>query len=89
VRSKTVRDIKVVASEELQFEVKCNYGYFALLSNKIIDAVEVLEICRNKELAEKAFDNLKERLSLRRMAASSEQECRKKICSITVRCMRY
>ncbi|MDI9526083.1 MAG: transposase, partial [Pseudomonadota bacterium] len=52
---------------------KRNYGYFALLSNEIKDPVEALEIYRNKDLVEKAFDNLKERLNLRRVAVSSEQ----------------
>jgi len=32
-----------------------------------------LEIYRQKDLVEKAFDNLKERLNLRRLAVSSEQ----------------
>jgi hypothetical protein len=50
-----------------------NYGYFALLSNEIKNSVEALEIYRNKDQVEKAFDNLKERLNLRRMAVTSEQ----------------
>ena len=54
-------------------EAKRNYGYFALLSNEIKDASEALEIYRNKDLVEKAFENLKERLNLRRVAVSSEQ----------------
>jgi len=37
------------------------------------EAAKALEIYRNKDLVEKAFDNLKERLNLRRMAVSSEQ----------------
>jgi transposase len=43
------------------------------LSNEIKEAQEALEIYRNKDLVEKAFDNLKERLNLRRLAVSSEQ----------------
>lgn len=31
------------------------------------------EIYRNKDLVEKAFDNLKDRLNMRRLAVSSEQ----------------
>ena len=52
---------------------KRNYGYFALVSNDIKDAVKALEVYRNKDLVEKAFDNLKDRLNMRRMAVSSEQ----------------
>ena len=73
VKSTPVRGTKVVAKEEALAEAKRNYGYFALLSNEIKDAMEALEVYRNKDLVEKAFDNLKERLNLRRMAVSSEQ----------------
>jgi transposase len=35
--------------------------------------VKALEIYRNKDLVEKAFDNLKDRVNIRRLAVSSEQ----------------
>jgi transposase len=73
VKSTPIRGTKVVAREEALSEAKRNYGYFALLSNEIKEAQEALEIYRNKDLVEKAFDNLKERLNLRRLAVSSEQ----------------
>ncbi len=73
VKSTPVRGTKVIAKEEALAEAKRNYGYFALLSNEIKDPVEALAIYRNKDLVEKAFDNLKERLNLRRLAVSSEQ----------------
>lgn len=73
VKTTPVRGTKVVAKEEALVEAKRNYGYFALLSNEIKDAVEALEVYRNKDSVEKAFDNLKERLNLRRTAVSSEQ----------------
>lgn len=73
VKSTPVRGTKVIAKDEALVEAKRNYGYFALLSNEVKDAVEALEIYRNKDLVEKAFDNLKERLNLRRVAVSSEQ----------------
>lgn len=72
VRSTPVRGTKVIAKEEAMAEAKRNYGYFTLLSNEIRDAVAALEIYRNKDLVEKAFDNPKERLNLRRVAVSSE-----------------
>ncbi|MGM0384218.1 MAG: IS1634 family transposase [Thermodesulfobacteriota bacterium] len=73
VKSTPVRGTKVVAKEAALAAAKKNYGYFALLSNEVKDALEALEIYRNKDLVEKAFDNLKERLNLRRVAVSSEQ----------------
>ena len=73
VKSTPVRGTQVIAKEEALAEAKRNYGYFALVSNEIKEAVKALEIYRNKDLVEKAFANLKERLNLRRLAVSSEQ----------------
>ncbi len=50
-----------------------NYGYFILMSNGIKDPVEALKIYRLKDLIEKSFGNLKERLSMRRMSVASEE----------------
>jgi transposase len=73
VRSTPVRGTKVMANEDAITEAKRNYGYFAMMSNEIKDPVEALSIYRNKDLVEKAFENLKDRLNLRRLAVSSEQ----------------
>lgn len=73
VKSTPVRGTKVSAKEEALAQAKKNYGYFVLVSNEIKDAVKALEIYRNKDLVEKAFDNLKDRLKMRRLAVSSEQ----------------
>jgi len=67
------RGIKVTARQEAIDEARRNYGYFALLSNEIKDPVKALDVYRNKDLVEKAFGNLKERLSMRRLLVSSEQ----------------
>jgi len=79
VKSTPVRGTKVIAKEDALAEAKRNYGYFALLSNEIKDPVEALSIYRNKDLVEKAFENLKERLNLRRLAVSSEQSLNGKL----------
>lgn len=50
-----------------------NYGYFVLMSNGIKDPMEALRIYRLKDLIEKSFGNLKERLSTRRMSVASEE----------------
>lgn len=49
-----------------------DYGYFALISNEIKDPIKALETYRNKDLVEKAFGNLKERLNMRRTVMSSD-----------------
>jgi transposase len=72
IKTTPVRGTKVVAKQKAMDEAKQNYGYFALLSNEIKDPIEALEIYRNKDLVEKAFGNLKERLNLRRLSVSSD-----------------
>ena len=49
-----------------------NSGFFILLSNGIKDKVEALDIYRGKDVVEKAFNNLKERLNMRRTSVSSD-----------------
>lgn len=73
VHKTPVRGIKVTGKQKAIDEAKMNYGYFALISNDIKDPIQALEIYRNKDLVEKAFGNLKERLNLRRTLVSSEQ----------------
>lgn len=66
------RGIKVAAKNSVIEKTRKNYGYFVLLSNDVKDPVEALKIYRNKDLVEKAFGNLKERLNMKRLAVSSE-----------------
>ncbi|GAU79116.1 IS1634 family transposase [Fusibacter sp. 3D3] len=66
------RGRKVVPKEEAMREAANNYGYFALLSNEVNDPFEALSIYRSKDIVEKGFGNLKERLNFRRMQVSSE-----------------
>ena len=60
-------------NEEAIRKAEQNYGYFALMTNGIKDPSEALRIYRLKDLIEKSFGNLKERLSMRRMAVASEE----------------
>jgi transposase len=79
ITSTPVRGIKVTVNEEAVKDAKRYYGFFALLSNEKMDAINALEIYRNKDLVEKAFGNLKERLNLRRTLVSSEQSLNGKL----------
>jgi transposase len=79
VHETPVRGSKVVAKQAAIDEAKKNYGYFALISNEVKDSVEALDIYRNKDQVEKAFGNLKERLSLRRLLVSSEHSLEGKL----------
>ena len=73
IKTTPVRGTQVIAKEGAIELAKRDYGYFALMSNDIKDPLTALEIYRNKDTVEKAFENLKERLNLRRVAVSSEQ----------------
>lgn len=63
----------VTVKEEALVKAKRYYGYFALVTNETMDAVTALEVYRNKDVVEKAFGNLKERLNMRRTLVSYEQ----------------
>ncbi len=79
IKTTPARGTIVTARQEAIEEAKKNYGYFVLLSNEIKDPIAALEIYRNKDLVEKAFGNLKERLNFRRPAVSSNQSLDGKI----------
>ncbi len=73
VKKTPVRGVKLTPKQDAIDVAEKNYGYFALFSNDIKDPLAALAIYRSKDLIEKAFGNLKERLNLRRTAVSSEE----------------
>lgn len=72
-KSTPVRGVQVAVKEDAVKKAKRYYGFFALLSNEKMDSITALELYRNKDVVEKAFGNLKDRLNLRRTLVSSEQ----------------
>ena len=72
VTTTPVRGTKVIAKQEAIDQAQKDYGFFALISNEINEPIEALEIYRNKDLVEKGFGNLKERLNMRRTSVSSD-----------------
>lgn len=68
-----VRGTQVTVKEEAVKVAKRYYGFFALITNETMDSITALELYRNKDVIEKAFGNMKERLNLRRTLVSSEQ----------------
>jgi len=68
-----VRGITYSFKEDAIRKKEMNFGYFALLSNDIKNPVDALRIYRNKDLVEKSFNNLKDRMAMRRMSVSSEE----------------
>jgi transposase len=73
VNETPVRGITLVPKQDAIDAARQNYGYFSLISNGVKDPLEALDIYRSKDVVEKAFDNLKERLNMRRTSVSSEE----------------
>lgn len=68
-----VRGIQIEANEENIRDKEKNFGYFTLISNSIKESIEAIDVYRSKDLIEKAYDDLKNRLSMRRTSVSSEE----------------
>ena len=73
VKETPERGIKATVVAEAVREAKRYYGFFTLITNETMDVTTALEIYRNKDVVEKAFGNLKERLSMRRTLVSSQR----------------
>ena len=72
VHESPVRGIRVEVKEDAVRKARKLYGYFVLLSNEVKDPIKALELYRTRDVVEKAFGNLKERLNCRRMLTSSD-----------------
>ena len=70
--SLTVKQDAVDAAHE-------RYGFFVLISNEVKDPVTALNLYRMRDVVEKAFWNVKERLNLRRTMTSSESSLEGKL----------
>lgn len=79
VKETPVRGISLNPKQEAIEAAEKNYGYFALLSNGVKDPLDALDIYRSKDMIEKAFGNLKERLNMRRTSVSSEENLEGKL----------
>lgn len=73
IKETPVRGVHVTVNDEAVNKAKRYYGYFTLLSNEKMEAMAALQLYRNKDLVEKAFGNIKDRLNLRRLLVSSEK----------------
>jgi transposase len=79
VTATPIRGTRVQVNNEAVKKAKRYYGYFALVSNEKMVSITALELYRNKDIVEKAFGNLKERLNMRRTLVSSEQSLNGKL----------
>ena len=65
--------LQVTVKNDAISEAKRYFGFFALITNEKMDAFTALMLYRMKDVIEKAFGNIKERLNLRRLLVSSER----------------
>lgn len=79
ISSTPVRGIKIVPKQEAIDDAEKDFGFFVLISNSIKDPVEALRIYRSKDLIEKSFGDLKERLNMRRESVASEENLEGKL----------
>ena len=75
----TTKGADVEFNDEAIKEARKYAGYFALMSNDVKDPREAIKIYRSKDMIEKAFGNLKERLDMRRMSVASEESLEGKL----------
>ena len=79
VKKTPKRGITVTCKEDVIQDGRRYLGYFALITNEKMDAMTALHLYRMKDVVEKGFGNLKERLNLRRLLVSSERSLDGKI----------
>jgi Transposase len=74
-----VRGVKVTPIQKAIDNARKDYGFFVLLSNGVKDPIEALNLYRSKDVIEKAFNDLKSRLNMRRTSVSSEENMEGKL----------
>ncbi|MFB0959417.1 MAG: transposase [Clostridiaceae bacterium] len=74
-----VRGTKTEANQEAIDAALKDCGCFVLMSNGIKEPMEALHVYQAKDLIEKAFGDLKERLSMRRESVASEKNLEGKL----------
>ena len=72
IKSTPIRGLNATPKEDVIAEARKNSGYFVLLGNDTMDPSQALVTYRNKDVVEKAFDNVKDRLDMRRLNVSSD-----------------
>ncbi len=79
VKETPVRGVQVIPKQSVMDEARQLYGYFVLLSNEVKDPITALELYKNRDVVEKAFGNIKERLNYKRMLVSSDSSLEGKL----------
>ena len=73
------KGISLIVKQDAVDAAHERYGFFVLISNEVKDPVTALSLYRMRDVVEKAFWNVKERLNLRRTMTSSESSLEGKL----------
>ncbi|MFA6715908.1 MAG: IS1634 family transposase, partial [Victivallaceae bacterium] len=79
IKSTPVRGVKVEYNDEAIHVQTRDFGYFVLISNDLKAGGAALECYRNKDMVEKTFNNLKNRLDFKRTLVSSAENLEGKL----------
>ena len=79
IKNTPVRGMQFEYNETAIREHSADFGYFSLLSNEIKEPIKALDYYRNKDLIEKAFSNLKNRLDMKRTGVTSGENLEGKL----------
>lgn len=73
------RGLQIAVNQEAIDKARERYGFFALVSNEVKDPILALNIYRTRDVVEKAYFDIKDRLNRRRTLVSSESALEGKI----------
>ncbi len=79
IKETPVRGVSLTVRQDAVDAAHERYGFFVLISNEVKDPVTALSLYRMRDVVEKAFWNVKERLNLRRTMNSSESSLEGKL----------
>ena len=79
VKETPVRGIALSYKQDAINAARERYGFFTLISNEVKDPVTAIRLYRMRDIVEKAFWNIKERLNLKRTLTSSESSLEGKL----------
>jgi len=79
VKKTPVRGTRIEYLEETIREHTRDFGFFVLIANELKNGGEALQCYRNKDMVEKTFNNLKNRLDIKRTMVSSAENLEGKL----------
>ena len=79
IKETPVRGISLSYKQDAINAARERYGFFTLISNEVKDPVTAIRLYRMRDIVEKAFWNIKERLNLKRTLTSSESSLEGKL----------